>query len=287
MKAASGAMIALLNSATELLIADLLTITTAGGSIYRYTSADVDIKYGGNTFTSHDMRFKRGKIRTVIGITVDEMDLEIYADSTNLIGSVPFFQALVTGALDWARVQVDHAVMSVWGDTTPGTIIGFSGRIADITLGRSAAQLKIKSDLELLSITMPRNVYQPACIHTLYDGGCLLNKASFAISGIVASGSTTSLINATLGQATGYFDLGEITFTSGVNTGVTRNVKKFTSGSPAAIQLSYPLLNAPGIGDAFTIYPGCDHQQATCTNKFSNLVHFRGFPYVPLPEAAV
>lgn len=40
-------------------------------------------------------------------------------------------------------------------------------------------------------------------------------------------------------------------------------------------------------GDAFTIYPGCDKQQSTCSAKFNNLIHFRGFPYVPENSAAV
>jgi hypothetical protein len=38
----------------------------------------------------------------------------------------------------------------------------------------------------------------------------------------------------------------------------------------------------------FTAYPGCDKTQTTCaSNKFSNLVNFEGFPYVPAPETAI
>jgi hypothetical protein len=39
-------------------------------------------------------------------------------------------------------------------------------------------------------------------------------------------------------------------------------------------------------GDAFTVYLGCDHTQATCTTKFGNLTNFRGFPYIPSPTYA-
>jgi len=45
---------------------------------------------------------------------------------------------------------------------------------------------------------------------------------------------------------------------------------------------------APAAGDVFTAYPGCDKTQATCASpKFSNLVNFEGFPYVPAPETAI
>jgi hypothetical protein len=43
----------------------------------------------------------------------------------------------------------------------------------------------------------------------------------------------------------------------------------------------------PNTGDTFTAYPGCDKTQNTCTSKFNNLVNFGGFPYVPVPEAAI
>jgi uncharacterized phage protein (TIGR02218 family) len=41
---------------------------------------------------------------------------------------------------------------------------------------------------------------------------------------------------------------------------------------------------APANGDTFNIYPGCDKKQATCSTKFANLTHFRGFPYIPRPR---
>jgi uncharacterized phage protein (TIGR02218 family) len=53
------------------------------------------------------------------------------------------------------------------------------------------------------------------------------------------------------------------------------------------IDLIAPFPVIPLVGDAFTIYPGCDKQQSTCATKFGNLIHFRGFPYVPENSTAV
>lgn len=50
---------------------------------------------------------------------------------------------------------------------------------------------------------------------------------------------------------------------------------------------SFPFWNAPAVGDMFVVTAGSDHSQDTCTNKFNNLVHFRGFPYVTQPITAV
>jgi len=84
----------------------------------------------------------------------------------------------------------------------------------------------------------------------------------------------------------GYYDLGTVTFTSGLNTGVSRAVKLFTSGTPATLAFALPWPNAVAPGDRFSICPGCDKQADTCTAKFSNLAHFSAEPYVPAPETA-
>jgi uncharacterized phage protein (TIGR02218 family) len=78
---------------------------------------------------------------------------------------------------------------------------------------------------------------------------------------------------------------GSITFTSGVNAGVTANVNNVAAGT--ALGLGYPLQSVPSPGDTFTVYYGCDHTPGTCQSKFNNLVNFRGFPYVPPPQMAI
>ena len=95
------------------------------------------------------------------------------------------------------------------------------------------------------------------------------------------------MINTILSQATGYFDLGTITFTSGVLSGLSRTVQSYIKGIPGTATLLGGFPSAPATGDTFNIYPGCDKLQGTCTNKFNNLTNFRGYPYVPINETAV
>ena len=65
----------------------------------------------------------------------------------------------------------------------------FKGRLGDVDqIGRTTAKLTVNSDLVLLDIDMPRNVYQPTCLHTLYDSGCTLVKNAFGINGTVGIG---------------------------------------------------------------------------------------------------
>ena len=118
MKAASPALIALLSSANQFIMADLYTITLVGGSILRYSATSTTILANGYTFVLGP-KFERSKTKVVIGTQVDELEVRIYADPTDLIGGVPFLQAAWQGQLDGALLQLERAFMPTYGDTSP------------------------------------------------------------------------------------------------------------------------------------------------------------------------
>lgn len=86
-------------------------------------------------------------------------------------------------------------------------------------------------------------------------------------------------------NTSGYFTLGVITFLTGINAGVSRVVEQYFSNGSVQVHPAFPV--APSSGDTFTITAGCDKQASTCITKFSNLIHFGGFPYIPNPESII
>jgi uncharacterized phage protein (TIGR02218 family) len=103
----------------------------------------------------------------------------------------------------------------------------------------------------------------------------------------VASGSSRQSLNTTasLGQSPPYFSQGYIKMLTGQNAGMIFSIKQQTSTTNLLLSASLPLTLF--IGDTFQAFAGCDKQQNTCNTKFSNLVHFGGFPFVPNPEVAI
>ena len=77
----------------------------------------------------------------------------------------------------------------------------------------------------------------------------------------------------------GYFDGGMLSWTSGLNTGLSMEVKSFLGGAfTLYLSMYYPILP----GDTFTVYPGCKKRFIDdCTTKFNNAVNFRGEPHGP------
>jgi uncharacterized phage protein (TIGR02218 family) len=289
MKAASTAVINYLNALradpdAQAFMADCYTFTLRTGLILTYTNADVSIILNGYTYLANSILVDGLRYKCAVGLEVDQQKITISARSSDTVGGVPFLEALGNGVLDGCEIQRERAFLNSWSsvDTANpiGSVILFKGRIGNVdSIGRTTAEITINSDLVLLDLQMPRNIYSPACQHVLYDTGCTLIKSAFGTAGTVGAGSTFSLINWS-GASTNFIQ-GTILFSSGVNNGVSANVKSAIAG--VSLILSYPLLQTPKSGDFFTAYFGCDHTQSTCKNRFNNLQNFRGFPYVPAP----
>lgn len=283
MKTATAPLIALLNSGLQLAYADLFTFTFLDGTALRYTSADKPVSWGGNTFGVGPL-IRRGRVKTQVGIMVDTLDIQLSAPASVQVNSKPLMAFIAAGGLDGARLRLERAFMPNWQSAVTGVLQQFSGRVNDVTIGRFEVTLAVQSDLELLSTKVPRNLYQPGCVNTVYDGACGKNRASLTVTNAVTSSPTPtkSVFGSTLAQATGYFNLGVITFTSGANASISRTIKSFASGGLITTIAPFPFV--PASGNTFSIYPGCDKTLSTCTSRFSNQARFRGFPFIPVPE---
>ena len=121
MKVASPALIALLNSSAQFVMADLYTFTLAGGNVIRYSATPTAIVANGSTLDAGP-KIESSKTNTVIGTQVDELDINIYPEPTDLIGATPWLQAAWQGQFDGALLQLERAFMPTYGDTSPGTV---------------------------------------------------------------------------------------------------------------------------------------------------------------------
>ena len=228
-----------------------------------------------------DPIIKRGTIRNIVGIEVDELSLSLLCNVDTLQGNVPLTQFARQGGFDGARMTLTRAFYQINNPNSCGSLNLFSGRVGPLTISGHEIQMGIKSDLELLDIPMPRNVYAAGCIHTLYDSGCNLSAAAFTVTGNTTANSTSFNVNCNLAQTAGYFDLGVMKFTSGQNNQVQRTVRVHSNGVLTVMQ---PFASTPQAGDLFTVRPGCDKTFATCGAKFTNTSNFRGYPFIPAPE---
>src|SRR6516164_1685797 len=284
MKPASSALIALLASSDHFIMADLYTITLVSGLVLRYSAAPTALSANGYVFALGP-KFERSKTKVVIGTQVDELEVRIYTEPTDLVGGVPFLQAAWQGQLDGALLQLERAFMPSYGDTSPGTVVLFTGRISDIECTRTGVDLKCRSHLELLNIQMPRRLWQASCTHAFGDAMCQFDRSSMQAMFPAGSGSTpVQIATSVTPSPPSLYIQGSLIGVTGANTGSSRSVANMVGGW---IYVKLAFLSPVSPGDQFQLLPGCDRTLSTCTNVFNNAIHFGGFPNIPTPETAV
>jgi uncharacterized phage protein (TIGR02218 family) len=287
-KSATAAVQTLLSNATAspdapIAFAECFTFITTTGTQYTWTNVDYPVIYNGSTFLANGPLVQGLKYKASTGLEVDKQQITIAARPTDTINGAPFLLALRDGAFDGAPVYRDRVFLTAPNGSVVGGVRMFQGRVSTVdNVGRTSARLTVASDLVILDYDMPRNLFSPTCLHTLYDAGCGVIRGTYAVSGTAGSGSTSSHI--IFSGALAQHAQGSLVFTSGANANVRSTVKSVSVGS--ALNLMYPLPFAPSPGDAFIVYAGCDHTQNTCQAVFNNLANFRGFPYVPPPQLA-
>ncbi len=293
MKICSSTLITLLNTATNLCMMDLVTITLTNGTILNYTTGDYSINVSGTVYTP--MTIDIGEIKQSIGLSIDDLSVDWYYDANDkILGTVPIAEALRSGAFDYAIVQLYHVFMVNWqlSISSDYVLLDFIGRVDDVSAGRTKAEFKIKAITDLLNIKLPRVLYQPGCVNALYDSNtCGVNRTAYTSNSWVTSSNSSQItIYCTLSQETGYFNQGSLVWTSGLNTGAILTIRNYyagTDGQNSRVDFMWPLPFMPNLGDTFSIVPGCDRSIPTCTNKFNNYVHYRGTPYIPVPSVTV
>ena len=163
------------------------------------------------------------------------------------------------------------------------------GHVGPLQLDRNAYRADFESLLsELAKDTVV--ALTPTCPHNLGDSKCGLDvdgSPSFTFTGSVTGSASRSVFTDTSrGEADNYFTGGLLTWTSGANAGLQREVQKYElSGSPLTptFTLFEPMPNAISTSpqDAYQVVAGCDKAPDTCRTKFNNYVNFGGYEYLP------
>lgn len=264
--------------------ADLLTVTLASGLVYRWTSADVPIVISGDTYLPSDgvttPIFKWGLTTQPLALQITTLDLELSGCLSGVLVSTLARQGLFRGA----RIDIDVLVSTGPTDVANGTAPWFYGRAASCDIVGPTVKFVLKNDLETLNRKLPRYTLSPGCGNVVYDSNCGLVCAAWTIGGTVSGSTATTISTATAAitsKGVGYFDLGCVTFTTGVLSGKSFMI---SSWATPTFVLASQLSTQPAIGDAFNVFPGCNRTYTKCNSTFANSAHFRGFRYVPAAE---
>lgn len=216
----------------------------------------------------------------------------------------------LTGGISAADIEAglyDDAEVVIfivnWEDTS-GIVVLRCGN-----LGQHQYQVEGQYTAELRGLTQKLQqiigrTYGKSCDADLGDSRCKFNIGSLTVQSVVFdlgedpfvqfvdplleadtdsgsdSASESGSAQSSSGRPAGWYTFGLVTFTSGINSGFRREVRRHTAGGHIELVEALPSPIQPG--DQYSIYPGCNKDfDSHCKGKFNNGVNFRGFKDIP------
>lgn len=258
------------------------TITRTDGEVFRFTSKDTNFPYLGNTYQACD------SLVPSASEAVSEVDAAGNMDLSGAIGPDGITeQALYAGLFDGA---VAEAWLVPWaGSGMPKRLL--RGTFGQVEQTQTGFKVELLGDGAKLLQTPLIWLIQPSCRWLSKSLGgfggpfCGKDLTALTVTGTVDSATgQRSFIDAARVETVGYFTMGKVTFTTGLNAGVSAEIKEHTAGGNFTLwpRLTFPI----AVGDQYSMTPGCTGLKEAsggtngCT-AWANLVRFGGFDKVP------
>lgn len=259
--------------------AQIWTITRTDGTVYRFTSLDRALEYppgSGVSYRACD------SLNPSASETVAELGSSGTMDLAGAIGAGGISElALYAGLLDYAEVE---AWLVPWsGEGSPKRLL--RGTFGAVDHDSNGFKAEILGDGAKLQQTPLVKTLAPGCWKQFGDRFCTRDLAPLTVTGTIdSSDSLRSFVAVDRAEAAGYFARGVVTFTSGMNAGISAEIKEHEAGGVFMLwpKVAFPILP----GTAYSMVPGCTNLKEAsggtngCT-AWDNEINYGGFDKVP------
>ena len=243
-------------------------VTRKDGQNYGFTDADHALTIDGILYKATS-GYTRSAVSSDSALSVSNLDVDgILSDDAITDAD------LLSGRWDFAEIRI----FQVNRNDLTQQIKQRRGWFGIVTVKENSFVVELRGLAQMLQSPAGK-LYLASCRADLGDTACGVNVAALTVAATITSLTNNRVFTATsLTQATGFFVGGLVTFTSGLNAGLSMEVRSFASGT---ITLQQPMPYEVVVSDTFTVYPGCDKSVAKCRDTYNNIINFRGEPYVP------
>lgn len=273
-------------------IATCWKATLRNGTIMGFTQHDCDINGSDIAGLADGViylargGYTRSDIASNTNLDIDNNDIDGLFDSELITED-----DLRAGLWDGAEIEIFEVNVD---DLSMGRNKIRKGTLGQITAGRQQFHSEMFGMTYVYGVNTICELTQPGCRAKFGDQRCGLDlEGSPTI--LVGTGSPTILVpitytgdvdtfdwdavkifDAARTQENGFFNFGKVTFTSGLNSGLTFEIRYYLVGV-IALQVLPPFTVYPG--DTYRIQRGCDKKFPTCKG-YGNWKNFRGEPYL-------
>lgn len=251
-------------------VAWAIKITRTDDAVYGWTSADMDATIDAVLYKSAPGLSVASFVSSA-GLAVDNSELTVLADDTiitraDILAGRWNNAAYLLFKYDWTDAAAGEEVISA----------GFLGELRP----RSGAYV---AELRALQQFLQQPVGAAStktCRARLGDAMCMVDLGGWTETGTITGVTSKQVFtDSSRTEADDYFGEGILTWTAGLNTGLSQKVKTYASDT---FTLSLPMIFDVQIGDTYSVIAGCRKRlDEDCAAKFSNELNFQGEPHRP------
>lgn len=250
--------------------AQCMRIERTDGEVIAMTELDRDVVFGGVTYEA-STSFTPTTLDSTATLSVNNAETGGFLTVTG-INKADIVAGLYDGA-DVYFLLVDYDALTKVRDLGRGFL-------GEAEIKDNSYSIEYRSLAQKMQQNIGRN-YAAECDAQLGDSRCGVTLASFTATESVTSVTSNQVFAATgLSQSDDYYNYGLVTFTSGLNDGIAREVKDYVDAT-GTITTFLPFPYAIAVSDTFEVYAGCDKRKTTCVSKFNNVINFRGHDMIP------
>lgn len=259
-------------------VARFAKATWEDGTIWGFTSLDVDFDYDGVTYLADGGGITPSTVEMKADLSVANMELAGFLSNDAITED-----DLRSGKWDGALVEVfdlDYMHPEYGEVRYPGYVVG------NVSAGRNVFMAEVRSLSQLLQKSIGRMV-TGGCSWRFGDANCGYNVEALRVTGMVTgiAGNRRTFTDTARGEADNYFRYGEVTWTSGLNIGLKAEVRDYAADTfTLAFQMPFDIAG----GDTYSAIPGCAKRfEEDCRDTWANSARFGGFPHVPGNDVAL
>lgn len=255
-------------------LATFWRVTRQDGLTQGFTNYDQSITIDGILYKAAT-GFNATAFSQDIGLAVRNLDIESVLSSDGITEA-----DLAGGKYDYARVDVFLCRWDIPPSSLslnpPEHILMVRGIIGEVSMSDRRYKAEVRSFAQLLQQKIS-TVTTKECRAVFGDSKCTKDLSGLTDNLTITGVTDKRQFTVSSGRANGFYNLGQITFTSGNNNGIKAMVLSHSGG---VIQLFESLPYSLAIGNTLTAVAGCDKTVTACVN-FNNILNYQGEPHIP------
>jgi uncharacterized phage protein (TIGR02218 family) len=256
-------------------VATCWKITRKDAQEFFFTDHVVDLTVDGDAYEA-DKGMIASAQRADRSLRVDDMEAVSFVETGKVTKA-----DVAAGLFDYGTVDV---FLVNYEDLTQGKLWLAQGwMLGEVKLGDLGFTAELTGKARKLEQSIVESC-SPTCRAKFGDSRCTVDATDYqynessSVSAVTDNQIFTASLTVPSDDLT-VFDYGKVTWTSGANNGLEMEIRQYTGGV-VTLFLSMPYDVA--VADAFDARWGCSKLPAICDSRYSNILNFRGEPYVPV-----